>query len=345
MILSKEVPLREHTTFKTGGPTQFFALCSNVSDIQEAIDVARNKQIPWYVLGQGSNVLADDEGYRGVVIRPDIQGSTYEEQNSVTIVTAGAGVSWDALVEDVTARGLWGMENLAGIPGTVGAAPVQNIGAYGVELKDIFLYAEVLNATTGIISRLTREECAFWYRDSLFKKNKNLIITSVAFEVMKEGTANTSYADVQNEKENGGDFTTPRLVANHIRMIRSRKFPDLKTHGTAGSFFKNPVISQEAYDALVEKVGNIPSYKTPNGVKIPLAYVLDKILSLRGFRAEHAWLFDVQPLVLVLDEGGTSAEVLRLAEKVSSFVKEKTNIEIEFEVQIVKINNFSSSTK
>ncbi len=338
MILAKEVPLREHTTFKTGGPAQFFATCENGADIQEALSLAKIEDVPWYVLGEGSNVLAHDAGYRGVVIHLDIQGMTYEEQEDQVFVTAGAGVSWDTLVEDVARREVWGMENLAGIPGTVGASPVQNIGAYGVELKDVFLYADVLDAHTGTVSRMSNAQCAFSYRDSVFKRNNNLIILSVTYALSKVGFVNASYADVHAEKEKGVDLKTPVAVTQVIRNIRSRKFPDLKMYGTAGSFFKNPVLSRESYHALVERVGTVPCYTTDHGMKVPLAFILDRVLSLRGFRIERAWLFTAQPLVVVLDAEGTSGEVVRLAEKVFSLVKEKTNIEIEFEVRTLQNN-------
>ncbi len=339
MIVSEHVPLSKYTTFCTGGNARYHIACNNAHEVFDAVDFALQRNLPWYVLGQGSNVLAPDEGYEGVIISVINKSIYYQEENDSVIVTAGAGVSWDLLVQETVQRNLWGIENLAGIPGTVGASPVQNIGAYGVELKDSFCRAQICDVERGIAFDVHTSFCEFGYRDSIFKRDKNLIICSVSFLLSKKGEAKIAYADVQKAVASGADVSTPSAVANTIRSIREKKFPDLNTHGTAGSFFKNPIITNEAYVELTSRFGEIPSYPAESGVKIPLAFILDKLLEFRGFRMGHAWLFNAQPLVLVLDANGTSEEVLTLAKYIATYVKEKTKIEIEFEVRVMK-NNF-----
>ena len=334
MTVEENVLLKTITTLRVGGPARAVAHCTTVDDIREALAYARERHLPFYPLGEGSNVLAHDEGYAGVVLQIALPGLTFETQpDDTTLMSAGAGVSWDEAVEAAAERGLWGIENLAGIPGFMGAAPVQNIGAYGMELKDTFAYADVIDTATNEVHRLTREECAFGYRDSRFKHEPNLIITSVTLRLKSEGTPKIEYGDLQRARDEGVDLTTPRAIGIAVRAIRSHKFPDRTQFGTAGSFFKNPVISESAYAKLAERYGTVPRFPNPNGVKIPLAFVLDKVLGLRGHRKGPAWLFGAQPLVLVVDADGEAKDVEALATEIETRVKEATDITIEREVR------------
>ncbi len=334
MDIERDVSLKTLTTLRAGGTVRALADCTSEEELRTALLFAREENIPWYVLGEGSNVLAQDEGYDGLIIRVRFSDISFEEEeNGTVLVTAGAGVSWDALVREVASRGLWGIENLAGIPGTVGAAPVQNIGAYGVELKDTLSFVDALDADRGSVFRFTANECAFGYRESRFKKEHDLIILRVGFLLSKNGQAQTTYKDLARAQEEGKALSTPQEVGDVVREIRARKFPDLSEHGTAGSFFKNPVVSPGVYEKLKAQYPELPSFSAPHGMKISLAYVLDTILSLRGFRMGKAWLYDAQPLVLVLDEGGTADEVDALAEEVVRKVQDAIHISIEREVQ------------
>ncbi len=332
-MTKEHVPLSSLTTLRVGGRAQVVATCTSVEEVHAALAYAREHNLPFYVLGEGSNVLAHDTGYAGLIIRIEIPGLSFEEENGSVKVHAGAGVSWDELVEAAAKRGLWGLENLAGIPGLVGAAPVQNIGAYGAELKDTLESVEVIDAKTGEEKRLTSDECKLSYRDSTFKHDASLIITGVTLMLQKEGTPRIEYGDLLRAKEAGVDLSTPLAIGAAVRQIRSGKFPDRTRFGTAGSFFKNPILTQEAYDALCAKYGPIPQFPNPKGVKIPLAFILDKVLGLRGHRKGAAWLFGAQPLVLVLDEGGTASDVDSLAREIETRVKEETGISIEREVR------------
>lgn len=334
MTIQENVPLASLTTLKVGGDARAFADVSSIAELREALAYARENAIPFYVLGDGSNVLAHDDGYDGLVIRMRMRGIAYEETGQGAVrVRAAAGENWDALVRDAAAHGLWGFENLAGIPGTVGAAPVQNIGAYGADISQTLEGVEVYDAETDTSRTLTAQECELGYRDSRFKHESNLIIVRVDFMLTRMPSPRIEYGDLLAAKEQGTDLSTPEAIGNVVRAIRNKKFPDLSVSGTAGSFFKNPVLSPEAYAALEREYGAVPRFPNPHGVKVPLAFILDKVLNLRGFRLGNASLFGAQPLVLVLDAGGKAREVEALAQHVEALVKEKTNISIEREVR------------
>ncbi len=341
MIVREHVPLRSLTTLKVGGDARYVLEIESLEDLAEAVTFARERSVPFVPLGQGSNVLASDDGYRGAVLLMRIGGTSFEEQGGSVRATAGAGVSWDEFVRACAAHGLWGVENLAGIPGTVGAAPVQNIGAYGTEVKQAIAEVEAFDATTGERLMLPADACAFEYRDSRFKREPNLIITRVSFALTKEGAAQAQYADLTAAAAAGEDLSTPGAVGEVVRRIRARKFPDLAEYGTAGSFFKNPVVAPEKADELANRLGDIPRYAGATGVKVPLAFVLDRALNLRGHRLGRAFLFERQPLVLVADDDASAQDVEALAQDVAARVHAMTGIEIEREVRALDAHEWS----
>ena len=307
--------LKELTTLKVGGEARKVVDCKTEEEIIAALGSAE-RGLPIFILGGGSNVLAGDAGYEGTIIRPQILGITFTAlPDGTTEVVSGAGVVWDELVHAVGERGLWGLENLAAIPGTVGAAPVQNIGAYGAELADTFFWCEVIVKADGSKKRLTWDEAQFAYRDSIFKREQKWIITRVAFRLSSVGTATLTYADLMRAKEEGIPLSTPLEVAAAVRTIRARKLPDMHQYGTAGSFFKNPII---------------------DGKKISLAWILDHELHLKGYRVGKVGLYENQPLVLVTEAGATAAEVEKFADDITQKVFEATGIKIEREVQSLK---------
>lgn len=333
MIRNEHVPLSTLTTLRVGGPARVVIPISTYQDIPEAIAYIQEQHLPFYVLGEGSNVLPHDTGYEGAILLMRIPGITYEDRGEQVLVRAGAGVLWDMLVEEVARQGLWGFENLAGIPGTVGATPVQNIGAYGADIAQTLHSVEVYDTITHTPQTLNVSQCELGYRDSRFKHEPNLIITACTFALSKNGTPHITYGDLLRAQESGSEMNTPEAIGKTVRSIREGKFPDRRIHGTAGSFFKNPVISAQTYAELQQKYGSIPQFPHPHGIKIPLAFILDKVLGLRGFRLNHAWLFGTQPLVLVLDAGGTAQEVEALANVVEEKVFSETGIRIEREVR------------
>src|SRR5512146_405209 len=193
MTLEENVSLAPLTTFHIGGPALVYIEAESERDIEEAIVLARTRHLPLYPLGGGSNILVPDEGVRGVVLRIGLRETALEEDERGTLLVAGAGARWDTIVETVGARGFFGIENLAGIPGAVGGAVVQNIGAYGAELATVFAYAEVIDSATGVKKRIEKADAAFGYRTSRFKKEPTGIITRVALRFTPGTAPNLSY--------------------------------------------------------------------------------------------------------------------------------------------------------
>lgn len=333
MQIEENVSLATLTTLKVGGLARYVCTVASVEEVSEAVVFAKTHGLPFRVIGGGSNVLASDAGYPGVLIRMNIQGIEYEKAPSQVLVHVGAGVGWDELVSAVAERDIWGLENLAGIPGTVGAAPVQNIGAYGAEISSTFVAAQVLDSATMEVTMYYKEDCGFGYRDSVFKHNKNLIICSVTYGLSRVAKPQLGYSDVAQLVRDGVDMSTPRLIAAAVREVRAKKFPDMRLQGTAGSFFKNPIVTPDTFAALSNTYGAIPSFSAVGGIKIPLAFILDRILNLKGYARGRVSLFGNQPLVIVVDMGATAHEVDMFAQEIERKVFDTTNIVIEREVQ------------
>ncbi len=333
MLVEENVSLAKLTTLKVGGLARYVCTVASVEDVIEAVTFAQDQALPFRILGGGSNVLAHDTGYAGVLIRMNIQGIRYEETSSGVLVHVGAGVAWDELVRAVAELSLWGLENLAGIPGTVGAAPVQNIGAYGAEISATFVTAQVVDTRTMETVMFQKEDCDFGYRDSVFKHNRNLIICSVTYLVSSEAKPQLGYSDVAQLVRDGVDMSTPSRIGAAVREVRAKKFPDMRVQGTAGSFFKNPIVSSDTFATLSSTYGAIPSFAAVGGIKIPLAFILDRILNLKGYTRGHVSLFGNQPLVIVVDAGATAHDVDVFAQEIEKKVFDTTGIAIEREVQ------------
>ena len=333
MIVREGVSLSSLTTFRVGGPVRYTIECSTVEEVTDAVAFAKEQGLPWRVLGEGSNVLASDEGFEGVLLLMRIPGVEQVVHGGMLTVTAGSGVSWDALVHVACSKGAWGLENLAGIPGTVGAAPVQNIGAYGAEVKDTLSEVHVLDAQTGEQKTFSNKECDFAYRSSRFKREPWLVILSVSFKLPLNGVPSLTYKDFSVAKATGQDLSTPASIATVVRSIRANKFPDLATHGTAGSFFKNPTISAEAFARLQEQYPELPGFPTADGIKIPIAYILDHVLHTRGYKEGAVGFFENHSLILVAEKNATENELNTFAKKFEARIKEVSNIDIEREVQ------------
>lgn len=336
MVCTENVSCKELTTLKVGGLVRYVVTITSREELQQARLLIEKLSLPCVVLGEGSNVLPSDDLYEGVVLRMEIPGISYgPEQDGKVMVTVGAGVSWDLLVSELAEKGYWGTENLAGIPGTVGAAPVQNIGAYGAEFSNICTHVKGMNLKTGEDFHFTKEECELEYRDSIFKRRKELVITEVGIEVETQGVPMLGYSDLARLAHEGVTLTTPLEISTAVREVRSKKFPDLSVQGTAGSFFKNPIVDQECFNKLSAAYGAVPSYPAKNGIKIPLAFILDHALGLKGHIEGKVSLFGNQPLVLVTDEGATAKDVDDFAKAIEKKVFDATGIKIQREVQKV----------
>lgn len=332
-----DVPLSLYTTFKIGGPAKYFICVKSLDELKNAVLFAREKGLPFFVLGGGSNTLVSDDGFAGVVIKIEIMGVEWIEQSGgQTEIVMGAGENWDDVVALSVERGLSGLENLSGIPGTVGAAPVQNIGAYGSEIKDTLSWIEVFDTKDLSVKKLSAQECYFGYRDSIFKKKEGLtlIVTKVACLLKRDVAPNISYKDLANFfalKNNPAPILLPSVsdVRNAVLEIRKAKLPDLRELGTAGSFFKNPIISAEHYESLKKDFPDMPAFDAPdNQKKVSAAWILDNVCKYKGYREGNVGVYKNQSLVIVNFGGGSAKEIKNLADKMCECVKKNTGIDL-----------------
>ncbi len=339
MKLQEQVSLSSFTTFGTGGKARYFIEVKNNEELIEAISFVKKEGLSFFILGEGSNLLISDEGFQGVVIKVSIAGITFEKKDEKTLVRAGAGEKWDSFVEKTVEKNLHGLENLSLIPGTVGAAPVQNIGAYGAEAKDTIVSVCVLDLQSLEFKNISNAECQFGYRDSIFKKEggKNFIVTEVEFLLEENGKVNSTYKDVKDFFANKQiKYPSLKEVREVVCAIRKNKLPDPDVLGTAGSFFKNPVISKEHLNSLQEKYHLLPFYEGSAGLyKIPAAWILDNVLHLKGFREGNVGLYERQPLALVNLGGATSSEIKNFSDLIIKKFFDVTGIILEREVLLI----------
>lgn len=328
------VSLAPLTTLGVGGTARFYIEAHTEKDIEEAITLARHHNLPLLTLGKGSNILVPDAGIEGVVLKMSLRDIKVEENGDDVLFIAGAGALWEDVVDEAAARSVFGIENLAGIPGSVGGAAVQNIGAYGAELADTFEYADSIDSTTGMKRRITRADAALAYRTSTFKKNRTFIITRVALRLTKRAVPNIAYADLERARIEGTPLSTPLEIARAVRSIRALKFPESRGEGTAGSFFKNPIVDEETLARLRAQYPGMPVYPvSTGGGKVSLAWLLDHALSLKGLSRGAARLYEKQPLIIVARAGARAREVNELADLVAERVFAATGIRIEREVE------------
>ncbi len=335
--IKERVSLKDKTTLAVGGEALHYIEVATLPDLAEAVSFAQKAALPLFVLGGGSNVLVSDAGFAGLVLKMQLKGRRYEEKGDKVIATFAAGEVLDEVVAETVKKGWWGLENLSAIPGTVGATPIQNVGAYGVEISDLLTTVEVYDCVAKAPVTLSNEQCRFGYRDSIFKQaeGKKYIITSVTFCLSKTANPKLQYADLA--KRFAIAPPSPSLIRQAVIEIRSAKFPDWHVVGTAGSFFKNPIIKKSAAAELAEKFPDLPIYEVDEDQsKVSLGFVLDKICHLKGYTVNHVGLYEAQALVLVASRGATATEVLEFSKNVSEKVFEATNILIEREVTLLE---------
>lgn len=292
----------------------------------------------WYVLGAGNNTLFT-KYYDGVIFTPVCSSlSMLKEDDEGVDVRVEAAYDWDSLVAWSVDNGLWGIENLSAIPSSVGAAPVQNIGAYGAEVKDVITAVEYFDTKTLEVVRLSNAECHFAYRESIFKQELRgrAIILAVELHLGRVPRPNLGYGDVIKEVEARGGATLQN-IREAICAIRGRKLPDPKVLGNAGSFFKNPIVERSIADSLLTQYPEMPCYPVPNDgsrVKLAAGWLIDRA-GLKGYCVGNVGVHQNQALVLVNYGGATGGEVIALAKYVSECVKEKFGVEITPEVNLL----------
>ncbi len=335
--IQKQVSLKELTTLKVGGDTEFFVAVHTEDELKEAVAYAKAEGLVIHILGGGSNTLVPDEGVSGLTIQIALKGLSVQKNDTQVLLTAAAGEVLDEVIAQSVENGWWGLENLTAIPGSIGATPVQNVGAYGVETKDVLLEVRAFDIQTNEFVTLSNGACAFEYRDSLFKKaeGKRYIITSVTYVLSEKPVRNISYRDLAQHFAEGSE-PSQQEIREVLMKVRGGKFPDWHVVGTAGSFFKNPVVTQEVFSKLRARYEQLPGFETQNGdVKIPLGFILDKVLNLKGYKKGNVSSYKDQALVLVAERGATANEITNFAREITARVKEITDIDVEWEVTVM----------
>ena len=334
--------LKKYNTFAIAAYARYFATFSSVEDLQILLSTNSNP-LPTLILGGGSNILFT-KNYDGFILKNEIPGIEIKSENEEEIfIKAGAGISWHSFVMYCVEKNYGGVENLSLIPGNVGASPMQNIGAYGVEIKDIFYELEALHLKEKNIKIFTADECEFGYRESIFKKKykDQFAILNVTYRLRKKPVFNISYGAIGEElKKMQVTQLSIKSISDAVIHIRSSKLPDPKFIGNAGSFFKNPVINKhelEKHDPITPGLheSKIPFYKIDEDhFKVPAGWLIEQC-GWKGFRKDDAGCYDKQALVLVNYGNATGKEIYNLSEEIIISVKEKFGIVLEREVNVI----------
>lgn len=337
MEIRKDYSLLSHNTFGMDIKASLFIEYTSVEELKEILRRYLLEEGCWLHIGGGSNLLFKGD-YPGIILHSAIKGyEILEENEQEVIVRVGAGEVWDDFVAYSVDKGWYGAENLSLIPGEVGASAVQNIGAYGMEAKDLIVNVETVEVATGEERIFTNAECAYAYRESAFKlslKGK-YIITKVSYRLKKTPCYHLDYGNVRAELEKSGIALTLSNVREVIIKIREGKLPDPKVQGNAGSFFMNPIISRVQFEALLAEYPQMPHYEVDaERVKIPAAWMIDQC-GWKGKRLGNAGVHDKQALVLVNAGGATGEEVIRLSEAIQKSVFDKFGIRISPEVNFI----------
>lgn len=336
MIIRENVPLRPYNTFGMNVYARWFTAVHSTEELGEIFSDPSNRDKNKLILGGGSNILFTRNA-DALVVRNEIRGiSLIREDEDYVYVKAGAGEVWHEFVQDCIRNGRGGVENLSLIPGSVGAGPMQNIGAYGVELKDVFYELEAYHILDGHTRVFSAAECRFGYRESVFKRGlrDQYFISSVSFRLSKKPKLNTSYGAIEKELEQMG-IQHPDIssVSQAVIRIRSSKLPDPSRLGNAGSFFKNPVVTAEMHETLKAQFPDLVSYPSGNEFKLAAGWLIEKA-GWKGKRFADAGVHKDQALVLVNYGNASGKEIYDLSQRILESVKEKFGVGLEREVNI-----------
>jgi UDP-N-acetylmuramate dehydrogenase len=354
----KKLSLKSLTSFRIGGIANVVIVKSE-EELLEAVEYAKSKILIIHILGEGTNSVFGENLERFLIIKNEIMGKSLvvsrqplegtETIESLTpsaySLTAGSGESWDDIVKLSVEKNLWGIENLSYIPGTVGASPVQNIGAYGTELKDTLVSVRAFDIQKNNFVTLTNEECKFGYRDSIFKhKIKRYIITAITLNLSVTAKPILTYKPLDSllnqdptspEGFAGHGNLTPKDVRELVIKTRTQKLPDYNLYPNAGSFFKNPTVGNLQGLALQEKYPDIPMIKLEDGYKIPSAWLIEHIAKMKGDRIGNIGTWPTQPLVLVNYGGATLEELEEFSLMIIEKIKNEIGVTLEREVNFI----------
>ncbi|WP_276372433.1 UDP-N-acetylmuramate dehydrogenase [Chryseolinea sp. H1M3-3] len=339
MTIQQNVDLFPYNTFGIQATAKYFTTIKSVEEAKSLFASEIFKKEKYFILGGGSNLLLTKD-FDGLVIKVEIYGKEIvREDDSTVTLRVGAGENWHAFVMYCVDRNYGGIENLSLIPGTVGAAPMQNIGAYGVEIKKNILGVEAVEISTGDVRYFDNESCKFGYRESIFKQElkDKFLISSVTFQLTKKDHQfNVSYGAIDETlKQLGAKNLSLKAISDAVIYIRSNKLPDPTRIGNAGSFFKNPSIQADLMDFIKKDFPSLPSYPSTNGlVKIPAAWLIEQC-GWKGKTFDNIGVHQHQALVLVNYGGGKGEKIWELAMKIKESVKEKFNITLQAEVNVI----------
>lgn len=335
--MQHNISLKPFNTFGIDAVAHFFVAVSSIGQLEKVFNSVITSSQPYLILGGGSNILFTQD-FKGLVIKNDIVGiDRVTEDDDYVLVKVGAGVNWHEFVLYCIEQDWGGVENLALIPGTVGAAPVQNIGAYGVELKDVLHSLRYWDIKQQKLKEYNNAECAFGYRNSIFKQElkDQVVICDVTFKLTKKHKIKIGYGAIQDELSKRGIVEpTIRDVANAVITIRISKLPDPKIIGNAGSFFKNPVVDLHFFEHLKKCYPDVVAYPSGSAVKLAAGWLIEQA-GWKGFHEGSVGCYEKQALVLVNFGGATGEEILNLAHKIQSTVKGKFNVDLEMEVNVI----------
>lgn len=337
-MIQQNISLKPFNTFGVEASAKYYAEFNGRNQLYELVFNKELRKEKVLILGGGSNILLTKD-FDGLVLRNTIPGfHIVDENDNHVIVRAGGGVVWHDLVMWSVNMGLGGLENLSLIPGSVGAAPMQNIGAYGVELKDTFHSLEAMHRKSGDLMRFSNSDCEFAYRSSIFKTREkdNFVITSVEFKLSKNPTFNVSYGSIQEELDKMDVSTlSVKAVSDAVIRIRQSKLPDPKQIGNAGSFFKNPTVSTETFESIKKKYPEVVGYpQGEEGVKLAAGWLIEKA-GWKGKRFGNYGIHEKQALVLVNYGGAKGAEIDALSNQIQMDILAKFGVELEKEVNRV----------
>ena len=340
MDVRQNVPLAPLTTLGIGGPARYYVRATTVDEIREAVAWAQERDVALFVLGGGSNLLIADDGFDGLVLHVDLRGITVESEDEHPMVKVAAGEPWDPFVAFAVERSWAGIECLSGIPGSTGATPIQNVGAYGQEVAETIARVEALDRTSGLVRTFTNWDCRFGYRMSLFKNHEpgRWVVLNVTYRLTRGGAATVRYPELQKFLE-GVPLTDLRLVREAVIAIRKRKGmvidpndPDTRSDG---SFFMNPVLSAEDYARFAAVAPEAPHFPAGSEVKLSAAWLIEHAGFHKGFVHGNVGLSTKHTLAVINRGGGTAREVLELVGMIQGKVRETFGVEIHPEPNFI----------
>lgn len=335
MEIHTNIPLKNYTTMRLGGPARFMADIHTVEEVSEVCKNAIERNIPLFILGGGSNVIARDEGFDGLVIRNRIPGFTVQADDAAgTTIKVGAGEIWDDIVRRTVEMNLTGIETLSAIPGTAGAAPVQNIGAYGQEVAETLVSLDAYDRTTDRLVTLQNADCNFSYRNSIFRSTATgrYVITSITLRLSKNAPKPPFYKAVEDYfAANGITFFTPQTIRDAVMAIRRDKLPDPAERPNTGSFFKNAIIEDWQLADLKKNYPDIPTYDLPDGhYKIPTGWLIEQA-GFKGKLIHGMRVHDKNALVLINESATGYADLAAARREIIGAIRDTFRITIEQE--------------